>query len=392
MLHTLAVLAVLASTPYTVSDQAGVLGDRTAAFQQRLEQISTQSNVHVGVLTVENLNGEPRTVARNFGRDSQLGPRGVVVFLSLNPGKVYIYPGRELAGIFNSSATQGLIRTYMVPAFREHRYADGLFEGVNAIANTVGVVTYVPPAPVVRPSPAPVQMAPVYVTAAPTVIHESHALRNFFLWALFLTGLFFLVRAIYRWATKREEEYVEPAPVRFTGVASSPSTGINTAPTNGVATQSSAPVSGGGGHTTVINNNTGGGGGSGFVTGLLVGDMLASRPAPAPVYAPAPTYTPPAGGGASFDDSTGGGASFDSSDDSSGGGSDFDSGSSGGGSSFSSSDDDDDSSSSSSGGGSSFSDIFSDSGGGSSFDSGSDSGGGGFDFGGSDSGGGGSDF
>jgi uncharacterized membrane protein YgcG len=278
-MFTAILFAALASSPVVV-DQAHLLNDeQTLAVQKEFSEIQKDDHVTMGLFTLPT-STDIKSQAYQAINQFDLGPNSVVMLVSMQPRKIYIQPGTQLASRFSSSTVDSLVKSSMVPAMGSGRYGDGIIRGVKAVRSTL----------------------------------EDSWHLGWWLFGLLIVGLL----GYLFW--RRTEVIV--VRTRF----------INMHQTGSYSASGARPVSRytrreSSGGTTVINNNTG----DGFIEGMLIGDMLNNRgsqsvPAVQP-SAPSPSYQD----GGSLG---GGGASFDDAPDTSGGGSDFGD-TSGGGSSFS---------------------------------------------------------
>lgn len=332
-----------------IYDEAGLLSGSTRELEQLFSDVEARQGVRLGLLTLNNLDDDPKAVAVRTLNFWEMSPDSVLLLISLNPRKIYLQPGSNLQYRFDERTSMGIIRDQIVPALKAGRARAGIMNGFHAISGTL-------PGPAVAPPPnRPSRPEPVAVAATSPIIDEpgflsQHPFLSFLIFAALIFGVIQLVRYVLR-KNREAREAEEAAEAAFQRQqrflreepASAPRKRQETA-------QAPAPAP----TTTVINNTPSN---DGLVTGLLIGNAL-SQPRvverevvreptrtgasggsgyspPAPVT---PTYTPPpsppeprrsssrssdGGGGSSFD---WGSSSSSSSDSGGGGGSSYDSG------------------------------------------------------------------
>lgn len=361
-----------------VVDQAGLLSQSEAQdLGSFFHDVQVNQGVHLGLLTLSNMDDDIQAVARRTVNFWQMSPDSVLMVVSLNPKQIRLEPGSNLRYQFSQNVSVNLIRDNVVPAMKAGRYGAGILNGFHAISRRLpGQYATTVPTPNTRQRTVVTAPAPVPVHTDTSAVADEPSGGHPVLWFFLIVGGVFVVALLIRRAMQRQRdlEYEETLAARDyqTNFA------INSARYRNspvVPTGGGLPTSAPAGGTTVINNNTGGGNGSGFVTGMLVGEALSRPSYTPPVFDPRPAIQPdaqyvkapsqPSGGTVSFDDDTpsapaGGTVDFDSSNGATASGgsaswgssSDNDSGSSGGSSSWGSSSSDDDDSGSSDGGGS----------------------------------------
>lgn len=342
-----------------ISDGAELLsGSQAQELETLFRDVEARQGVRLGLLTVSNLDDDPKAVSVRTLNYWNMSPDSVLLLISTNPRKVFLQPGSNLQYRFSETTSVGIIRDHIVPALKSGRYGAGILNGFHAISNTLpGPVAAPPPNTGARPEPRPVtRMDPVLITA-PVVAEPSFASQHPFLLFLLISGtiLAFALLVRYVLRKRREEELdrqSEMASFRRTQQAlREEETGLVTEGRTRNAGSSAVTGTSGRGGGTVVNTTVApsNDGGTSLLTGVLIGEAISrprevvrervvERPAPAP--APEPVYTPPPSpprhSSSSSRSSDGGGSSYDwgsssssSSDSGGGGGSDW--GSSGGG-------------------------------------------------------------
>ena len=339
-----------------ISDGAGLLSGSTQELERLFSDVEARQGVKLGLLTVQDLDDDPKAVAVRTLNFWQMSPDSVLLLISLNPRKIYLQPGSNLQYRFDERTSMGIIRDQIVPALKAGRSRAGIMNGFHAISATL-------PGPAVAPPPnrpsRPEPVAPVVAATAPSPIIEepgfisNHPFLTFLVFAALIFGVIQLVRyvlrknreareaeeaaeAIFRRQQQilREEQASEPRAARRTKTKA--------------ADPAPAPT------TTVINNTVPSN--DGLVTGLVLGQALSRpqvvverevvreptrtgasggtgySPPSVPAYVPPPPPPSPprrsssssdGGGGSSYD---WGSSSSSSSDSGGGGGSSYDSG------------------------------------------------------------------
>jgi len=126
-----------------VNDNANVLTSSDIARINALAaQIEENTTVQIAILTVDTT--EPSTIEQyavevfeKAGIGFEDKDNGLLIVVAINDRKWRIEVGYGLEPVITDS-TAGLIgRTYMVPAFQEERYGDGLYNAVDAIYTVI---------------------------------------------------------------------------------------------------------------------------------------------------------------------------------------------------------------------------------------------------------------
>lgn len=308
----LVVLAVTIPPPNDtrIVDQASLLSQSQAQELASLFQ-DAQSNqgVRLGLLTVTDLDDDPKAVAVRAINFWQMTPDSVLLLISTNPRKVYLQPGSNLQYRFTESTSVGVIRDHIIPALKSGRYGAGILNGFSAITQLLpGKATSTPNTPS-RPEP----------TTAPTASEPEKSLLELareheFLAFLFISGSILGIALLIRTIRRRKQEQETASEPRRPLGERALGAFVETVPqSTSVPTQS----------TTIVNSSN-----DNFTTGLLVGTMLNNQPRSS--YTPPPESPPRHSHRHSSSNSdSSSSSSWDSSSSSGGGGSDW--GSSGGG-------------------------------------------------------------
>jgi len=144
-----------------VVDRAGTLDAR---WQKRLEDLSRAARDQNGgtgpqlqYLLVSSLDGEPiEDYAMRVAEAWKLGTKGkddgVLVVVAVKDRKVRIEVGGGLEGGLTDAQAGRIIRTAIVPAFREGRYGDGLYGAGQQILGALGALPQSMAEPTRRPA------------------------------------------------------------------------------------------------------------------------------------------------------------------------------------------------------------------------------------------------
>jgi uncharacterized protein len=148
-----------------VVDPAGLL---SRAERRRLEALSEAAwagrggqAVQLQFLLVRTLDGDAiedfsMRVAERWGIGAKGTDRGVLVVVAQEERKVRIEVGGGLEGQLTDAQSARIIRGAMVPAFRDQRYGDGLYDAALQILSATGAL---PPDAARRQSARPTHQA-----------------------------------------------------------------------------------------------------------------------------------------------------------------------------------------------------------------------------------------
>lgn len=361
MLLTLLLSVVIPYAPTDrVSDGAQLLStDARAEVVQLIARAEQEQHIRLAVITFSQLDVDPKVAALRTLEEWPLGPRSVVLLISMQPKKIFIQPGMDFRYQLDEANASAIAREQVARHMRAGQFETAVMSGLSSSLQRVAME--------VRPATTrttPEGIAQIYT--APAMVPPAEPLSFGAKFGLFLLAsavifaVITLVRRAKRRARQAELDAASVRPFRSPAISSVdynnfppmppllPAFGqpqyasVNPPPTAGVM-----PII-----VQSANND--------MLNAVVVSELLsrpASAPAPAPVpyvppartYSPppAPAYEPPShhshhshhdsgGGGSSWssDDSSsgGGGSSFDSGgSDSGGGGGGFDSGGGGGG-------------------------------------------------------------
>ena len=338
MLNALVVASVLAfaippTPPNRISDQAGLLTPaETGNLEALFKDVEGSQGVHLGLLTVTDLDDDPKAVSVRTLNFWQMTPDSVLLLVSMNPRKVFLQPGTNLQYRLTESVSVGIIRDAIVPTLRSGRRGAAILNGFHAISRAL-------PGPQVAPAPnTPNRERPVPTQATENTDKD-------WSWLLIIPALVllgFLIRNLVARRRKAQDEardaerafrYQQKA-LRSDG-GPAPSQG---GPRASTVLTNVAPT----GSTTVINNSSGGS--TDLLTGVLIGNAISNNNShaervvervvpryeapPEPVhhthhessYSSSDSSSGSGGGGSDFGSSGGG---FDSSGGGGGGGSDW---------------------------------------------------------------------
>lgn len=131
-------MTVPASNDAGIVDQAGLLtSDQYQKLSTRFESVRKETGVTFGLLTVTDLPEDPKSVAVQTLNEWNMTPDSVLVLVSMNPRKIYLQPGTNLAETFSESTSVRLIVKNMLPNMRLGQYGLGILNGFEAIDSTL---------------------------------------------------------------------------------------------------------------------------------------------------------------------------------------------------------------------------------------------------------------
>ena len=149
-----------------VLDQAGVLSSQTKTMIiSTSQEVNRQTKAQVAVVTLKTLDGQPKEeVALDILRQWKLGDKqlnnGIVILVVPSERQVRIEVGYGLEGALPDGKTGRIRDDYMLPAFQQGNYDQGLSDGYKAIvaevAKEYGVTISTVPANQPQPSTTPV--------------------------------------------------------------------------------------------------------------------------------------------------------------------------------------------------------------------------------------------
>ncbi len=126
-----------------VLDQAGVMSSSTKSIiLSTSQELARQTKAQVAVVTLKSLDDQPiDEVALQIGRKWQLGDKelnnGVLILVVPDERQARIEVGYGLEGALPDAKTGRIQDDYMLPAFRQGNYDQGLSDGYNAVVAEV---------------------------------------------------------------------------------------------------------------------------------------------------------------------------------------------------------------------------------------------------------------
>jgi uncharacterized protein len=143
-----------------VADEAKLISPEE---RQRLEAFSedvyARHAVRLAVLTLADAKGEaPKAIAVRTLNSWDPGPRSVLLLVVMNPRKLYVQPGTDLAPKLGEAECSSICAGQMAPHLKAQRYAAGLTAGLEAIRDAIVALPAEAPAP--RPRSASPPTAP----------------------------------------------------------------------------------------------------------------------------------------------------------------------------------------------------------------------------------------
>ncbi len=151
---------VLASPPQHVIDQANVLSaEAEADLERQLAAFEAEARMEIDVATFPDQGGVPTSIhARGIANDwrvgSRVGDRGALIAFYPSEREVRIEIADAMPAVSDAEIA-GVIDRFMVPAFQEARYADGLAAGAYELTRLLRIRPAATPRPTVaatRPS------------------------------------------------------------------------------------------------------------------------------------------------------------------------------------------------------------------------------------------------
>jgi uncharacterized protein len=127
-----------------VVDTANILDQNTIAkLNTIISEVKTKTGAQIVVVTVPDT--KPSSTPKEFATDlfnrwgiGQKGQdNGLLLLISRNERRVEIETGYGTEGVLTDAQTGNIIRTKIIPSFKQENYADGTLEGVRAIANII---------------------------------------------------------------------------------------------------------------------------------------------------------------------------------------------------------------------------------------------------------------
>ncbi len=126
-----------------VNDFAGVLsGQASNRIEQLARQLEEKTKAQLAVVTVPSV--QPDTIEQyavklfqSWGIGQKGEDNGVLLLVSVNDRRVRIEVGYGLEGVLTDAVTKSIIERFIIPAFREGAYPQGVEAGALAIVSLV---------------------------------------------------------------------------------------------------------------------------------------------------------------------------------------------------------------------------------------------------------------
>lgn len=309
LLCLVAAITLPPPTSTNVADGAGLLTDNErATLVEQIQLVKANRAVNIGVITIDQLDDDPKSVAVRTLNYWQMGPDSVLLLVSLQPRKLYLQPGSNLAYLFDNT-NSSTITNSMVPFMKRKDTLGALLEGIRKIDSTLQVVG----TKQIVPTSAPEKVIPIKPDEPNRYTEKSNAGSI----ALGLTLLFLAIiaggaigLAMSRNKKRRydaldretgyaplrqQSAFIPPPSLQPVYAAEKPAPTVKQVvqPRSAIAQvdrrQSAPPVT----QTVVVESPSN----DNLATGILIGQAL-ERSAPPPVYVPPPspprrTYSPP---------------------------------------------------------------------------------------------------
>ncbi len=143
LLSSIAIAQDIPTLQKYVNDNAGVLTSSDIARINALSaQIEENTTVQIAVLTVDTTElSSIEQYAVDVFEKSGIGfedkDNGLLIVVAISDRKWRIEVGYGLEPVITDSTAGMIGRTYIVPAFQEERYGDGLYNAVDAVYNVI---------------------------------------------------------------------------------------------------------------------------------------------------------------------------------------------------------------------------------------------------------------
>ncbi|HVW66357.1 MAG TPA: TPM domain-containing protein [Candidatus Peribacteraceae bacterium] len=122
-----------------VTDQAHILSQQQEqALEQKLKAYDEQTSNQIAVLIIPSLSGSDISdvavqVGRTWGVGTKEHNNGLLMLISYSDHQINISTGYGLEGAVPDIVAKGVIDTYMVPAFRDGKYYEGIDAAIDAL-------------------------------------------------------------------------------------------------------------------------------------------------------------------------------------------------------------------------------------------------------------------
>lgn len=126
-----------------ISDFANILDEATrSGLDQLIERTEAHTTAEIAVVTVPSLQGltvedYAERLFRRWGIGQEKVDNGVLVLVAPNEREVRIEVGYGLEGVLPDGLAGEIIRTNVIPHFRDTDYAAGIDEGVRRVADII---------------------------------------------------------------------------------------------------------------------------------------------------------------------------------------------------------------------------------------------------------------
>ena len=126
-----------------VNDYAGVISpEQEAKITSLIVELEAKTGAEIAVLTIPSTEGEPifdyaMRVAESWKVGKKGKDNGVLVVVAVQDRKMFILVGYGLEGILPDGLVGEIRDRYILPYFRQGKYGEGIFQGVNALAQII---------------------------------------------------------------------------------------------------------------------------------------------------------------------------------------------------------------------------------------------------------------
>ena len=131
---------IVPTNEFYVNDYANILSSETEGRIIELnKKLYDRTGAQLVIVTINDLGGDSvENVANTVFNDFQIGSKynnGLLILFAKNDRKVRVEVGYGLEGTLNDGKVGRMMDQYMIPLFKEDKFAEGLENGFNAFFN-----------------------------------------------------------------------------------------------------------------------------------------------------------------------------------------------------------------------------------------------------------------
>jgi uncharacterized protein len=122
-----------------VNDFAKIYIDQESSLlEQKLDAYNKKTSTQIAIVTITSLNGYPIDdytikLANNWQIGQKGKDNGFLILIAKEDHKVYIASGYGMEGVLNDGKIGTIIRTKMIPQFKNSNYYAGTIDGLDAL-------------------------------------------------------------------------------------------------------------------------------------------------------------------------------------------------------------------------------------------------------------------